>query len=368
MRAVKPLILLLLAVFGAIAQGQDRLLTDLQTALAGLRGHRGEHRDTRGATADLTKIKHLIRDWVETRLAELSSSFDDDAVNRGMQEAMLSAGIVCPDGCPTSALGYTAPARIRRNGDLMILQTSVGIDCGYDDSAYLYEWASGAWRRIFETEQNVYTAAGYLPQTVYALQASPPNARGERLVLSLGAKPGCASAYQPLYYRVWRIGASGATPKLLLDSSETAYMGDYPPVRGTISLDDIRLEFTMGGTGYGQSHQAVRHFEIRADAVRQIEPIAPTPRDFVEEWLDMPWSRSMQWSESPSLEQWHAKMHRDDGMGDFPDTPLKCAEGQDLWQIGIRLHGVETATYYLVRWRQPDRFTMVDIANRPVCK
>jgi len=368
MRAVKPFILLLLAMGGASAQAQDQRLKELGAALAGIRQHRGEHRETRGATADLTKIKHLIRDWAETRLTGLSATFDEDAVNRQFQEAMLAAGLVCPDGCPTSAIGYAAPARVRRSGDLVILQTSVGIDCGYDDSAYLYEWNSGAWRRIFETEQNTYTQAGYLPQTLYALEASPPDGRGERLVLSLGSKPGCSSAYQPLYYRAWRIGAKGSMPKLLLDSAETAYMGDYPPVRGTVSPDDIRLEFTVGGTGYGQSHQAVRHFEIRGDAVRQVEPIASTPRDFVEEWLDMPWSQSLQWSESPSLGQWHAKMHRDDGMGDFPDPPLKCANGEDLWQIGIRLHGVESATYYLVRWRQPDRFTMVDISNQPVCK
>lgn len=368
MRAVKPLILLLLAVSGATAQVQDPHLKELQAGLPALRQHRGEHRETRGATADLTKIKHLIRDWVETRLAGVNTSFDEDRFNREIQEAMLSVHVVCPDGCATSALGYAAPARVRRDGDLVTLQTSVGIDCGYDDSAYLYEWDSGTWHKILETEQNTYTQSGYLPQTLYGLQASPPDARGTRLVLSLGSKPGCSSAYQPLYYRAWRIGPRGAPPKLLLDASEIAYMGDYPPVKGTVSLDDVRLEFTMGGTGYGESHQAVRHFEVRGEAIRQIEPIAPTPRDFVEEWLDMPWSRSARWSESASLEQWHTKMHRNDGMGDFPDPPLKCATGQDLWQIGIRLHGVEGATYYLVRWRKPDRFTMVDISDRPACR
>jgi hypothetical protein len=149
---------------------------------------------------------------------------------------------------------------------------------------------------------------------------------------------------------------------------ETAFVGDYPPVKGTVSVNDVRIQFTAGGTGYGSSHQAVRHFEVRGNAVKQVDPIAPTPRDFVEEWLAAPWKQSASRSASPSIEVWHRKMHRDDGMGDFPDPPVQCSNERELWQIGIRLHGVSTETFYLVRWREPDGFTMTDIAEHPLCR
>ena len=100
--------------------------------------------------------------------------------------------------------------------------------------------------------------------------------------------------------------------------------------------------------------------------MKQVEPIAPTPRDFVEEWLAAPWKRSARYSESSALQSWHRKLHRDDGLGDFPDPTLPCSSG--LWQVGIRLHGVDGETYYQVRWRQPDHFTMVAIADHPLCK
>ncbi|HEY1757774.1 MAG TPA: hypothetical protein VGG72_20550 [Bryobacteraceae bacterium] len=354
---------LLLLCSAAPAQ-EDSLagsLGALRATLEMLRQHRNDHPETRGATADLTLAKHQLRDWFEKRLATFDTSSNEDAINREFQDAL--ADLRCPDGCVTTALGFADPPRIHREGEFLIVRTSLGIRCGYDDSAYVYQRNGKEWKRIFETEQNVYTKTAYRPQTIYAVHISAQGPNGGRLVLTLGSRPGCSDAFQPLYYRVWALGK----PKPLLDAEETAYMGDYPPVTGSVSPNDVRIEFTAGGTGYGLGHLAVRHFEMRGNAVKQIDPIAPTPRDFVEEWLAASWKQISTRSESPSLESWHRKLHRDDGLGDFPDPPVQCSSDPALWQIGIRLHGVPAETFYLVRWRQPDRFTMLTIAEHPVC-
>jgi hypothetical protein len=359
-----------------VAAAQTDSLAALRATLETLRRHGDENPETRGATADLTPAKHQLRDWVEQRLTKLGAAGDGDALTRESQEALGRAGLLCPDGCVHTALGFVDQVRLRRDGEFLTVLTSVGIRCGYDDSAYVYRFITEPgigqkWTRVFETEQNVYTKTGYRPQTIYAVQISSADASGTRLALTLGSRPGCSGAFQPLYYRIWRIG--GAKPQetkqnLLLDGMETAYVGDYPPVKGSISVGDVRIEFTAGGTGYGSGHQAARHFEIRGRAVKQVDPIAPAPRDFVEEWLNATWKESAARSESASLESWHRKLHRDDGMGDFPDPPLQRSNDRELWQIGIRLHGVPTETFYLVRWRQPDRFTMSAIAERPLCE
>lgn len=349
---------------GGLASAQD--LNGVRAALEALRPNAQEHRDTRGATAALTPIKHGLRDWAEAGLIGLVEG--EDHFNRQFQDAAAKAGLLCPDGCPLTALGYADAVRVRRQGEFLVMLTSVGIQCGYDDSAYLYQRHDRTWRRIFETEQNNYTPKGYFPQTIYSVQVSPPDPTGARLIVTLGSKPGCSNAFQPLYYRLWRIASNSANPKLLLDSSETAYIGAYPPALATLSSTDVRIEFTAGGTGYGEGHQAERHFSVNAAGAKQVEPIAPTPRDFVEEWLAAPWKQIAPLSESPSLEAWHTKLHRDDGMGDFPETPVQCSNDPSLWQIGIRLHDVSGETYYLVRWRQPDHFTLAEIADHPLCQ
>jgi hypothetical protein len=70
-----------------------------------------------------------------------------------------------------------------------------------------------------------------------------------------------------------------------------------------------------------------------------------------------------------SLKAWHAKLHRSDGTGDFPDATLRCGAGGDVWQVGIRQHDVPGETWYLVRWKEQDQhmdhFSMVGISERP---
>lgn len=348
----------------------------MRTSLEALRRHTQEHRETRGATPALTRIKHQLRDWVEARLQAFPRNGDEDVFNRDLQDALAQAHLLCPDGCVFTALGYVAPPRIRHQGAILILETSVGIACGYDDSAYAYEWSDAekpgrSWRRFFETEQNDYSATGYLPQTIYAVQISATDGTGARLALTLGSRPACSGAFLPVYYRLWRLGekdARRAGPRKLLDASETAYMGAYPPVHASLSSSDLRIYFTAGGTGYGEGHEAERHFTVSSKTAQQVEPIAPTPRDFVEEWLSAPWIQSARYSESAALEGWYKKLHREDGLGDFPDPPMQCAGPANLWQIAIRLHGVQAETFYLVRWAQPDHFTMAEIADHPLCQ
>jgi hypothetical protein len=165
-----------------------------------------------------------------------------------------------------------------------------------------------------------------------------------------------------VYYRVWRVRAHSA--KLLLDKSEFANVGDYPPTKGAVEPADVRIQLTLGGTGYGFAHQAVRHYAVHGDRVEQVDPIAPTPRDFVEEWLSSPWAQSAGRSDSNALRSWHQILHREDGMGDFPGPTQRCSSDADLWQVSTHLHDAPEM-YYLVRWRQPDHFAMAGVSESP---
>jgi hypothetical protein len=99
---------------------------------------------------------------------------------------------------------------------------------------------------------------------------------------------------------------------------------------------------------------------LRNGRATQVNPIAPTARDFVEEWISMTWNQASKYSEAPALQQWHMKLHRDDGMGDFPDPAVRCTN--DTWQIGTHLHD-GPKTYYRVRFKEPYHFTMVEVSD-----
>ncbi len=358
---------------------QDIQLDRLRATLVPLRAHANDrlssdHGDTRGATPALTIAKHQLRDWVETRLAKFPGKGDADMLAAEFHTALTAEHLFCDD-CFPSFLGYVDEVQVNRERDLLIVRTSAGIWCGYDDSAYAYQWlggrgTGGRWQRIWEDERNVYTGEKYFPRIFYAVHVSQPDSSGHRLVMTLGSRPGCSVAFQPVYYGVWQLGAGREKPKVLLDGTEFAYVGEFPPIKGRLGPDDALIEFPVGGTGYGEGHEAVRHYVVRADKVRgdvmeQVDPIAPNPRDFVEEWLDAKWERSAAWSESPSLKTLHDKLHRDDGMGDFPDPTQHCSSKPDLWQVGIKLQDVKEETWYLVRRKAPDGFSMVAISDQP---
>jgi hypothetical protein len=354
---------------GPLALAQDLALAPLSSTLAALHPHRDEHRETRGATPALTAAKHQLRDWIESRLASFAQTGDDAALERQLHAALRDAQLLCEGPCFSlnSTLGYLDEVRIRREQEFLIVQTSVGIWCGYDDSGYVYKWSGSTWKRVWQVEQNIYTEKRYLPQSLSAVHISQPDAQGRRLILTLGAKPGCSAAFLPVYYRIFQWDSSAQPPTLLLDRAEMASQADVPPIKGEVTATDVRLEFTAGGTGYGFGHQAVRHFAYRAGKLPQTEPLAPTPRDFVEEWLSAGWKQAASLAESPALEPWHRKFHREDGQGDFPDPTLQCQNDSDLWQVALKWHDVPGETYYLVRWKQPDHFTIAAIADHPVC-
>jgi hypothetical protein len=340
---------------------QDSQLAALHATLVSLRPHAGEHREARDATPELTVVKHQLRDWVESRLSGFAQNGNEDTLARELGDRLRDADLLCEPSCRMSILGFLDNVRINREREFLIIRTSVGIWCGYDESAYAYAWTENQWRRIWESEQNDYELKRYFPQGVHSIQISAPDRDGGRLLLSLGSQPGCASAFQPVYYRVWRLGAG---TKLLLDKSEFANVGDYPPVKGSVAPGDVRVELTLGGTGYGSAHHAVRHYTVGGDKVKQVDPIAPTPRDFVEEWLDAPWVQSATRSDSSALKVWHQRLHREDGMGDFPGLTVGCSSSRELRQVSRHLHDAPEM-YFLVRWREAGRSSMAGVSERP---
>jgi hypothetical protein len=338
---VRPFFYFLMLIGGPVV-AQDTSLSALKTTLLALRPHHDELRDTRDATPQLTIVKHQFRDWIESHLPSLSPSGGDRALLATLHAGLRDAQLFCADECVPSYLGFVDDVQIQREREFLIVQTGVGIRCGYDESAYVYTWSGGAWKRIFSSEQNVYTKEAYQPQTIHGVHISEPDSSASRLVLTLGSKPGCSSAFQPVYWRVYRV-TDGAS-KLLLEDSKFSNVSDYEPIRGSVTAAGATVSFSLGGTGWGFPWNAVRSYSLLQNGqLKQTGATVLTPRDFVEEWLD-------------------STGKREDGAGDFPDPPLRCGHSE-LWQITTRLTRDPQKTSFLVEWKQPYQFRMVQVSQ-----
>jgi hypothetical protein len=357
---VKILAIILALFYQGRAPG---MLTGIRTILHALVTDLDAHRATFGATAELTTAKHELRDWIESELAAEKREVDTSAFADTLRKGLGDADLFCID-CTVGVnyLGTVDDVRVTRRGDFLIIVTAVGVSCGYDESAYAYAWNGRQWRRVWDHEQNIYTAQGYLPQQIHDIQVSSPGANGEHLLMLLGSQTICGGAFKNMYARAWRIGAKkDFTPVL----NWTGYGNDgYPPLTGRVLPDDVLFEYTAGGAIGGEAHTAVRHFKIEQAGAQQLDPIAGRPHDFVLEWLAAPWEESRTRSESIALETEHTQLRRPDAAGDFPDSTLGCAASADLWQVATNLYE-RPKRYFRVRWQSPLKFTMASISETP---
>ncbi len=362
------------------AFAQDKQLAALHESLVKLRAA-GPRYETNGASPELTVAKHQLRDWIDKQLAQLDNAVDEKALAERINQE-LSAISVAGEKDDQNLLGSLGEVRIGGESGLLIVTTGVGIvTCQYDESAYAYKFVNGRWQRVWESEQNDYSPKKYVPQHIVAVHVwqrwKDGHEDGPPFVLTLGNEAWCTSSWHPVYYRLWRVDPSGAKP--LIDASEQAWMRMDTYVVGSIAQDprdenspvDVLIEFTERSIDGGvHSREAIRHFLIDGDQVRRVDPVALSPRDFVDEWLTRGWNESAGWSASPVLQQWRRRLHADFVAGQFSGATMHC-QTPDLWQVTLEPWNAkknfepEPDVYFLIRWRPPYRFTMVNVSDKP---
>lgn len=353
----------------AAASAQDARLSALHASLVALHSHATKpETENLGGRPELTVTKHQLRDWIETQLASLKDYGDEKALAARINQLLKTVSVSGPAD-DQNLLGSLGEVGITREEGLLIVTTAVGVLCQNDESAYGYKPVNGQWHRVWESEQNDYAPEKYKPQHIIAVHVWPP------FMMTLGNEWGCASTWHSVYYRVWRVDPSGS--KLLIDRTEGAWLGARTLAEGSISQSpasreapvDVLIEFTEESIGAGV-REAVRHFLIDGDQVRRVDPVALSPRDFVDEWLTSGWKESTTWSASPLLQQWHRRLHVDFVTGEFGSATLHC-QTPDLWQVTFtpsnpkKNFAAEPTVYFLIRWRPPYHFTMVDISDKP---
>jgi hypothetical protein len=374
----------LAAFFGmaAAAYAQDAQLGALHATLVTLHSHAAAANfETLGVRPELTVAKHQLRDWIEVQLGSLKDGGNEKALSEKINEALKTVQVT-DSADDQNLLGSLGEVRFSTESGLLIVTTAVGILCQHDESAYVYKLVNGRWQRIWESEQNDYSPKKYAPQYVVAVHVWHPFKDGHEdsplFVMSLGNSWGCGSSWHTVYYRIWRIDSGSSGSKLLIAGSEYAWLRTNSYAIGSIGRDwkdenapvDVLIEFTEGSIDAGvHNREAIRHFLIDGDRVRRVDPVALSPRDSVDEWLTRAWDEVATWSASPALRQWHRKLHADIVAGDFIGT-MHC-QTPDLWQVNVELHDVqknfeaEPEVYFLVRWRPPYHFTMVNISGQP---
>lgn len=364
----------------------DVRLSALRATLLPFRTHLTAHPETRGATIQFNFAKHQLRDWIELQLLKFPQDGHAGDLQQEMDQALSRARLYCdhqaqikyPDCDGDSRLGFLGGLYVSRRDVFLIVQTHFGVQCGYDESIYLYEWREGRWRRRWQYEQSVYTKEAYAPQTIDSVSISPADKDGYRLILTLGTDLGCSVVWNPVFYHLWRLPPDQPLAKVapavkpLIEESAIANLS-IPAIHGGLTPEGMLIEFTVHGVDPAHDREAIRHFSVQGGKVERIDPVALTPREFVEAWFEEKWPGDAPATISDSasraeLQKWYAKLHGAPAHGQFAGTTMHCTDAPDLWELGIKFDpggSVSGALYFQVRWTQPNRFTMVHIGDHP---
>jgi hypothetical protein len=350
---MRSVLLVILLATGARA-AQDPL-DALRGFLMAARQHPSDNVETRGATAELTLEKHNLRDWIEMRLSTLGQEKDTEKVLAYQLNSELEReGLKCTGTatCEQSIIGYVGDIQLQLTGKFLILQTAVGIQCGFDESAYVYRWRNNGWQRFWENEQNLYTKGKYLPQHFWSVAVSETKRNGgeaanEYLIATLAQSPWCSSNWQAIYYRIWRATENGVS-ETLVDGTDYGYLAEPPAM--AVWPGDVLMEYAIASVdGAVHNRRLIRHYVFEDDKLKRTEPYVLSPRDYVEERL----------GDAQSLAPWRNKTL------EFIQPTRHCRPDKDLWQIGVAdAHNDETLGYVLVRWLPPYRFSLAGVSKK----
>jgi hypothetical protein len=379
-------------------------LSPLATQLEKIRNSHGINEE-RDAGPEFTPVKQALRAWVEQQLPPVPGtnmpdgttySLDADdltSLSTRLTQALDAALLTC--GRPASTTyrcavadptafendrGHLDEIRIASLDDrYLLVVTGVGMRCGFDQSAYIYEEGTdNHWRLLMAIEQDRYGKDEYKPQKFLSIETSPSTTPWNEasplpLVNTLGYSPWCSSNRQSLYTKLWHASKNTTTPAALIDRDDSLYTADDFVAAAHLTNHDLLVEFTgasIDGDALVRRH--VLHYRVGpGHAVERIAPAALDPQAFVEEWLTSPWAEASRWL-SPAADRsaWarlHSAERQGDRFGEFDGPPKRCRLPNSLWQVTFtKDSGRGTRpTYFKVQWLATYDFSLVAASTRP---
>jgi hypothetical protein len=257
-------------------------------------------------------------------------------------------------------------ARLPAPGLIAIVAT-FDIACGDDAMLLIYRRDTGSWREALRWQSNGYdTVAGGLWSFDYAV--SPPDGAGHWFVAVKSVAPWCSSTWSEIRYAVLRPGESAAAPKILGKASDSIWWGAEDVGTIAVTKDSADIRFHAESIDDGVHNRVwIRHFHVSGDTVTRVQPVAVSPRDFVDEWIVSPWDQAKAWSLSSRMTLLHAaheiaKGEKKDEGFEFASAQ-KCTDAPDHYQITLAPMDESKPSYFQVRGRT--EFTMLSVDRAP---
>jgi hypothetical protein len=250
---------------------------------------------------------------------------------------------------------------------LIAITISFGIECGNDSILLIYEFHEGAWLQALRWQSGGYEAIkeafGDFFEYFVLLQPS-----GKWLVAAAHGTPWCSSRFSAFAVDLIQPVRDNASQQTL-QHQEYGYSRDEGVVP-KLRPDGFELRMQVNSLDLDLlTRRDIYRFQLIGNRLERIQPIAINGRDFVDEWLQAPWSDAKRWSDAANLDSL-AKEKTSFDLKNNSGRPMlsfgavrSCSDDLKHFQVELDLH--PGPTHYFQIKQGDNSFTMLSAATQP---
>jgi hypothetical protein len=227
---------------------------------------------------------------------------------------------------------------------ILVVSTELWAPCGSTDpdtAIYVFQGGVRNWKLVLATDADFDVAGERRKATGMQYSLSPQDASGNWYFAIAQAPSACGPTPAPasLRYKILRLGRSPNEPRILLDRREPLNERFEPPFR--LEVQDDWFAVTSGKERKldGEPGVSIARYQILGDETKRMQPLALTPEDFLDEWVQLDWSEAAHSSsQSSELQKWHSMLRalaNDSTEIEFVQRCREQGSADKLWLAGL---------------------------------
>jgi hypothetical protein len=360
---------------GAAAQarecGSDAMVRAV-SALAALRAApTTDEADTDVKPDAQAQIRALKQGWIAAADARLACS----AIKPDL--AALQTDLQPDPGPRAGAGGPGAEVHVEQPTDypgLMVVTLKYGLGCGDDTILLVYALSpTGIWQRVIDWHSGDYAEISGAFGDFFTWAIVPAGGSPDwRMVVAHG-HPWCTSRWSGFDLDVLKPGSESGLSRSLFHLGDGYVRGDIEPkLSARRDGFDLRLQVGTGETDR-MTRLGIFRYRLTGDSAERVQPIAMNGRDFVNAWLQLPWSDAARFAAPanlPALKErqdavsGHIKSKTAESGDDFAFGPVRACS-DDPHHFQVQNGGDDApATYYQIQ-SGDNGFTMLAASTKP---
>jgi len=267
--------------------------------------------------------------------------------------------------------------RLFENPRLLGVTANFSIECGGDTVLLIFSRSAESWKEVLRWQKRPYaTVAGGTLAFDYGI--SPPDDAGQWFLVTHDVAPWCSSTWSDIRYSVLRPTPDPDRPKSLFSGSDFMWWGNEDFGTLAVQKGAFDLRFHSASIDAGVHNRVwIRHYSVIGDAIRRIQPVAVSPRDFVDEWIVSPWRQAAQWSSNSAIaelrqahDEWSRRKKTDINLLEYYSVH-RCAEIPGRYQVEVAEETgpkFETARSFYFQVRGNGDYTMLRVSDKSDAK